>query len=174
MEEIWKQIDYGNGNYYVSNLGNIKNDVLMLGFEGRRKRFSRLMKPWDNGYGYQVVSLRFGDKKKNFYVHRLVAEYFIGKIPKDYQVHHIDYNKKNNALSNLEICTRQQNVDYSNIHMHNPKNRKTKSGYKFIYFRESGWEVAIQKQGDYGYIGTSKTLKEALNARNKALCESLF
>ena len=96
MEEVWKRIEYGNGNYYVSNFGNVKNDALMLGFEGRRKRVSRMMKPWDNGKGYQVVSLNFNGKYKNFYVHRLVAEHFLGGIPKGFEVNHIDYNKKNN------------------------------------------------------------------------------
>ena len=175
MEEAWKRIEYGNGNYYVSNFGNVKNDALYLGFEGRKKRFSRVMKPWDNGNGYQVVSLKFNDKRKNFYVHRLVAEYFLGVIPEGYQINHIDYNKKNNHVKNLEICTRQQNVDHSNIHMHNPKsNTKQKSGYKYIYKRKNRFEVAIQKDGDYGYLGCYKTLSEAVKVRDKALCVSLF
>lgn len=174
MEEVWKRIEYGNGNYYVSNFGNVKNDALMLGFEGRRKRFSRMMKPWDNGKGYQVVSLNFNGKYKNFYVHRLVAEHFLGGIPKGFEVNHIDYNKKNNNASNLEICTRQQNIDHSVIHMHTPKNHKQKSGYKFIYQRKSGWEVAVPKNGHYGYIGTFKEISDAVKARDRALCESLF
>lgn len=174
MDEVWKRIEYGNGNYYVSNFGNVKNDALMLGFEGCRKRFSRTMKPWDNGNGYQVVSLRFDGKYKNFYIHRLVAEYFLGGIPKGYEVNHIDYNKKNNNVLNLEICTRQQNIDHSVIHMHTPKNHKQKSGYKFIYKRKNRWEVAVQKDGHYGYIGTFKELNDAVRVRDRALCESLF
>lgn len=174
MEEIWKRIEYGKRNYYVSNFGNVKNDELYLGFEGRRKRFSRQIKPWDNGNGYQVVSLKFNEIRKNFYVHRLVAEYFLGGIPKGYEINHLDYNKKNNHVSNLEVCTRKRNMEHSIIHMHKPKRTKQKSGYKFVYQRKNGYEVAIQNNGNYGYLGTFKTLGEAVMARDKALCVSLF
>lgn len=174
MEEKWKRIEYGNGNYFVSNYGNIKNDELYLGFEGRKKRFSRPVKPWDNGNGYQVVSLKFLDKRKNFYVHRLVAEYFLGGIPKGYEINHIDYNRKNNRVDNLEICTRKYNVNYSVVNMCKPKVSKQRSGYKYIYQRGNRFQVAIPKNGKYGYLGSFKTLSEAVNVRNSAICESLF
>ena len=58
--------------------------------------------------------------------------------------------------------------------MHTPKNHKQKSGYKFIYQRKSGWEVAVPKNGHYGYIGTFKEISDAVKARDRALCESLF
>lgn len=174
MEEIWKRIEYGRGNYYISNFGNVKNNELYLGFEGRRKKFSRPVKPWDNGNGYQVVSLRFNNKRQNFYVHRLVAEYFLGGIPNGYEINHLDYDKKNNNVSNLEVCTRKRNMEHSAIHLHSPRSTKQKSGYKYVYQRKSCFEVAIQQNGKYGYLGKYKTLGEAVKARDRALCVSLF
>lgn len=50
---------------------------------------------------------------KNKYVHRLVAEIFIGQIPEGYCVNHKDGNKKNNRLENLEIVTFSENIRHA-------------------------------------------------------------
>lgn len=47
-------------------------------------------------------------------VHKLVVLSFMGEIPKWLEINHKDENKQNNRVSNLEICTRQYNVEYSN------------------------------------------------------------
>lgn len=72
---------------------------------------SRWLKSSPNSRGYQVVTLR-GRGKSTKYVHRLVAEAFILKLPDRHQVNHIDGNKTNNCVSNLEWCSSQYN------HMH--------------------------------------------------------
>lgn len=51
-------------------------------------------------------------KQKSFYVHRLVAETFIGPIPKGEVVNHLNENKLDNRLENLEICTVTQNNNH--------------------------------------------------------------
>lgn len=50
---------------------------------------------------------------KSMLVHRLVVETWVGKIPKGMQVNHIDGNRHNNSVKNLEICTPSQNVQHA-------------------------------------------------------------
>jgi len=59
--------------------------------------------------GYYYISLQGGGKRKNFQLHRLVADYFIENKFNKPQVNHIDGNKSNNNASNLEWCTRSEN-----------------------------------------------------------------
>lgn len=64
--------------------------------------------------GYEVVTLTSAEfPRKQFSVHRLIAETFIGSIPQAMCVNHIDGRKSNNAASNLEIVTYQQNALHS-------------------------------------------------------------
>lgn len=95
MEE-WHAID-GFENYQVSNNGDIVG-----------KRGS--MKQRVSTRGYMMVGLRNGsDKQTMFLVHRLVAEYFIPNPEGKRYVNHIDGNKKNNNVSNLEWVTQSEN-----------------------------------------------------------------
>jgi hypothetical protein len=70
--------------------------------------------PIDNGTGHLRVVLCKKGIKERFYIHRLVAEHFIGNIPEGMVVHHQDENPSNNEVSNLEICTPEYNISYSN------------------------------------------------------------
>lgn len=88
--EIWKPID--GTSYEVSNLGRVK---------GPRK----ILKPFSDTCGYQQVDVR-GNKA----IHKLVANAFLGETPAGMRVDHIDGNKLNNALTNLEIVTHSENI----------------------------------------------------------------
>ena len=80
------------------------------------KHFKRYRTVADNGNGYKYVSLRVNDKSVVKYVHRLVGEHFIPN-PHNYpEINHIDHNKANNHVSNLEWCTRQMNSRHSHGH----------------------------------------------------------
>ena len=68
--------------------------------------------PQDNGIGYMKVLMRLNGKPTNMYVHRLVATAFIPKPFGLNEVNHIDGNKKNNNVSNLEWCTCKYNINY--------------------------------------------------------------
>lgn len=102
--EIWKDVIGYERKYQVSNLGNIKSTF----------KVPKILKPFKVGRGYLCVT--FGYKGKKFYVHRLVAEYFIGNPLNKEQVNHIDCNKENNCAWNLEWNTNQEN------HTHARKN----------------------------------------------------
>ena len=66
-----------------------------------------------NSYGYRVVSLMKNGQKKDYKVHRLLAQAFIPN-PNNYRcINHIDGNKQNNSLDNLEWCTHGQNTAHA-------------------------------------------------------------
>ena len=88
--EKWKEL---NG-VYISNKGRVK------------KSDSKFLKIHVHKTGYAIVSFN----GKNRYVHNLVWEAFVGKIPDDMEIDHIDCNKLNNSLYNLELVTHQENM----------------------------------------------------------------
>ena len=102
--EIFKDIEGYEGLYQVSNLGNIKS--LHCNKE-------KIMKPTirSNNYQYYFVGLLKDGKRKYFAVHRLVAIMFIPN-PNNYeQVDHLDGNKLNNNVKNLEWVTPKENTN---------------------------------------------------------------
>lgn len=97
MEE-WRALKNENNIYAVSNLGNIKN-----------MHTNHILSKHLNTTGYERVQLMINGKQKKFFVHRLVAEYFVDGMADGLVVNHIDGNKLNNNASNLEWCTRSEN-----------------------------------------------------------------
>jgi hypothetical protein len=97
--EVWKNIS-GWENYSISNLGKVKNN-----------KTGRLLRQSIRG-GYSFVGLSKESKGKTKAVHRLVALAFIDNPENKQQVNHIDKNRSNNNVSNLEWTTALEN----NIH----------------------------------------------------------
>jgi len=103
QEEIWKdKTCHFNGRYVVSNMGRVKNT------NWRHTGKSKLMTEMAWPYGYKKVHL--GDKK--YFVHRLVAQTFIGNID-GMEINHLNGNPSDNRVTNLEICTRNENMRHS-------------------------------------------------------------
>jgi len=98
--EIWNVIK-GYESYQVSNLGNVKR-VYKNGAE-------KILVKLNNGSGYMGVCLCKKGLPKRFYVHRLVASSFIDNNESKDEVNHIDGNRQNNSLGNLEWVTRSEN-----------------------------------------------------------------
>jgi len=114
MEEIWKEISGYEGYYKVSNLGNVRSlDRIIIDSNGvsSRKKGKYIAKT-DNGSGYKISSLS-KDGRKNMYVHRLVAIHFLENKDNHIEVNHIDGNKSNNMVKNLEWCSRSQNIKHA-------------------------------------------------------------
>lgn len=115
MEEEWKDIQGYEGIYKISNCGRIKS---LLRFNNMSKdntmrgyyRKEKILKPSANNSDYLYIFLCKNGKKTMKTIHRLVAETFIPN-PNNYeQVNHIDGNKQNNRMDNLEWCTRKHNM----------------------------------------------------------------
>lgn len=105
MKETWLKIK-GYEEYEVSDLGNIRS------LNYNRTGETKLLKPGLGKRGYLNVLLRKNGKTKNFLVHRLVVEAFIGPIPKGLVVNHRNEDKRDNRLVNLEVITQKQNCNY--------------------------------------------------------------
>jgi len=105
-EERWLPIAGYENLYEVSSFGNVKRIV------SYRSPHPHILKPYPNVHGYLQVSLSNNGLVKKLYIHRLVAEAFIG-IPKGLEINHLDTNRANNHLSNLEVTTHKANVEYT-------------------------------------------------------------
>lgn len=120
MIEIWKDIKGYEGHYQVSNLGNVK----ALYYKNKYGIINRekILKPIFNGQYYQV-SLCSSGKPKSHTIHRLVASAFLGE--NNLPVDHIDGNKLNNNLANLEYVTHSENTirAYKNKLINIPKGK---------------------------------------------------
>ena len=101
--EIWKDIPGYDGSYQISNRGRVSS----IGGRNGKTVANRIMRQkLSNGYP-QVVLRKNG--RHTHYVHRLVAENFIANPASKREVNHIDGNKTNNDVSNLEWVTSSEN-----------------------------------------------------------------
>ena len=112
MEEIWKEIP-NHPFYEISNLGHVKSKERYITYSNGKviHHKERFLKGNDNGLGYKKIDFKDGDGRWE-YVHRLVAKAFIPNPDNKPCVNHIDNNPSNNAASNLEWCTKQENTDW--------------------------------------------------------------
>ena len=100
--EIWKPIPNYEGLYEVSSYGNIRNA-------------RKLLKFYEINSGYLALKLVKDKQRISPLVHRLVAQSFCSN-PNNYaEVNHIDGNKLNNHISNLEWNTTQENLEHKRI-----------------------------------------------------------
>lgn len=117
--EIWADIDGFEGQYQVSNHGRIKSCDRILPHKtyGTWHIKERLLKQVITPYGYMSTSFHLGEgKMQTVRVHRMVAIAFIPNPMNLPQVNHIDGNKQNNHVSNLEWVTEQENTDHAWAH----------------------------------------------------------
>ena len=96
MEE-WRNIPNYEGIYKVSNMGNIKSLIT-----------NKILKPSFDRFGYARFSATKFKKQKTLIIHRIVMEVF-NPVSAKLQVNHIDGDKSNNKLENLEWCTDSEN-----------------------------------------------------------------
>ena len=99
MKEVWADIYGYEGKYQVSTWGRVRNQ-------------NKILSPYKNSKGYLKVGLCRDGETHKFRVNRLVANTFIPNYANQCEVNHIDGNKDNNSVTNLEWVTPNQNREH--------------------------------------------------------------
>lgn len=152
VTEEWKKIpEYPN--YSASNLGNIRND-----------KYPRVLRQTYNKGKYKKVRLFNNGVAKTLLVHSLVCKAF-GIHKNGLAVNHINYDKNDNRLCNLECITTRENVKHSRA------NKNYYSSYIGVswYKRNQKWSATIFINKKNRFLGLFNTEIEASNAYNLAL-----
>lgn len=124
--EKWKPVVGYEGLYEVSSKGRVRSvDRVLIDRIGREKLFrGQSIATHLNKYGYPICKLWMGSKGKTSTIHRLVALSFLENEDNKPQVNHIDGNKENNSIDNLEWVTNSEN----DIHAFEIGLRSTRKG----------------------------------------------
>ena len=120
--EQWRDIQGFEGLYQISDHGRVKSNDRVISQSNRYGTTTihvykgRILKESMNPNGYIHVDLHKEGKTIRFLIHRLVAIHFLEKQDGQNIINHLDGNKSNNTVSNLEWCTQSQNIQYAYDH----------------------------------------------------------
>ena len=123
IEKIWKPIIGYENLYKINNYG----EVLSL-------RSNKILKPNDNGIGYFIIQLCKNGKRKNYLIHRLVAEHFLDNPNNLPEVNHKDEDKSNNFVNNLEWCKHKYNMNYKQLQKRQQISKEYNKLLKSLFF----------------------------------------
>ena len=134
--------DYYKHPFISNYLGNKDGDIYSL----ISKKI--LSKNRTNGNGYLIISIydSVNLKRKNYYQHRFIWEVFNGIIPKDMQTDHIQPNRNDNRIINLQLLTPKQNSQKSNNKPIVSKNIKTGEEKKYKSIKEASEDLNINNK----------------------------
>ena len=107
MKEQWKKVVGFERFYEVSNLGNVRR------LKGYSRTKTRNLKPQKHNYGYNLVRLQCDGTTAQRLVHRIVAEAFLTDWNPNLQCNHINGDKRDNRVSNIEMVTAKQNMQHA-------------------------------------------------------------
>ena len=116
---MWKMIPNTDCLYYASEDGQIKSGsrIRKYNVHGKQSEYlrkGRILKQTLNNHGYPCVTIKYLDgHQKVVATHRLVALAFLPNPDNKPQINHIDGNKQNNNISNLEWCTASENLKHA-------------------------------------------------------------
>lgn len=171
MEEIWKNVVDYEGLYEVSNLGQVRSMPRKGTF-----RDKHILRQAKNNNGYPMVHLFKNGKGKAIAVHRIVAKTFLKNPLNKRDVNHIDGNKENNNISNLEWTTHTENMKHARKHnliaiSNNVINQGKKIGKK--YGKKNGKKRAkkVIQYKDNNILNVWNSLTEANKNTNVAISE---
>ena len=139
MSEVWKPVPGYEGYVEASNLGRIK----CLPRMNRNGRLIKggIRKPQENGNGYKFVVISMDMKKNKEYVHRLVCSAFYGES--DLWCDHLNGQRGDNRIENLEFVTSRENVVRGSICR---KNKKGTSKYPGVHFDKRKQKYVTHKR----------------------------
>lgn len=170
--EQWKDVAGFEGYYQISNAGKIRSlDRQEAQTNGHPMTYKgKMMNPCKDGKGYRFMYLARNGKRKMYKIHRLVALAFIPNPYNYEQVNHIDGDKDNNSVNNLEWCTGAYNMQHS---FHNGLHKKGERVSTAILTQAQVDEIRsrhIKRDGEYGakplakkYGVSDMTIRNILN-----------
>jgi len=152
--EIWKYVNGYDEAYKISNLGNVVSNKYII---------PRLLTK-DKSTGYYRVCLSKNKIPNHVLIHRLIAEHFIENPLNKPQVNHIDENKLNNNILNLEWVTARENIEYS-------LTKRSVSKIKGVNWieRMKTYQCSIYLNGKKHYLGSSPIKEKAIELVNNFL-----
>ena len=155
--EIYRDVVGYEGLYQVSNLGNVRN----IHYRGGRIMKLGLTR------GYYMVGLSKNGKRKNYTVHSLVAQSFLGHIPNGHEIviDHANGIKTDNRLENLRLVTHRENVTFGTL------KKETSSKYPGVSWHKNNkkWRALINIKNKLKFLGYFPSEIEAAEAYQKAL-----
>ena len=168
--EVWKDIPEYEGLYQISNLGRVKSLSRYINRPiGSYYTKERILTNRKNSCGYYLIQLFKDGNMKNILIHQLVAMAFLNHKPNGYKlvVDHINDNKLDNRVENLQIVTQRVNTCKTQ--------GKYSSKYKGVCYNKKAnkWQSNIRINGKLKYLGLFKCELEASKAYQKALKELL-
>lgn len=172
MNEIWKDIINFEGLYQISNLGNVKSLPKKVKKKyGFRNTKEKLLKKVNHSAGYYIVGLKKNKRDYKFFIHRLLAIHYIDNPNNFLCINHIDGDKQNNNLNNLEWCTKQENNKHAfknnlinNTGINNGMSKLTEKDVLFI--RENKYNF-LQKELAIMFNVTKNYICGIINYRNR-------
>lgn len=106
MNETWKPVL--GGHYSVSSMGRVRRETV-----GPGATVGRILKPGRAGAGHRMVHLSVNGTVTHRYGHRLVAASFIGPCPDGKNVNHLNADKADNRVENLEYATQSRQMQHA-------------------------------------------------------------
>lgn len=149
-KEIWKDVIGFEGLYQVSNIGRVKS---------LRFNKEKILKQQLSTSGYFAIGLHKDKKAYTFMVHQIMYEAFYGiRSCRKYVIDHIDNNKQNNLLFNLQYVSNRFN---------STKDKKSKTGHSNIYYNSGAYLVRMRVNDVKKTIGTFYTIEDAIINRDR-------
>jgi hypothetical protein len=113
--EVWKKAVDAFAHVEVSSSARVrvKERIVLCvrnGISCTQRRPAKLLSPWVGNAGYLQVAVKVGTKRRKFFVHRLVGRAFVKGYKCGLTINHIDGNKLNNSIENLEWITLAENT----------------------------------------------------------------
>lgn len=155
-EEVWLDIPSYIGKYKISSFGRVKS------IKRHRVIKDRILKLNTDSHGYYFFTPYNNGIKTHIMVHKIMGILFLGNSPDNTTtivIDHIDENKRNNNIKNLQLVSHRENIAKSKI-----KNRIVKHNTTNVYrTRYNSWSATFYYLGNRISLGSFKTKDVAVN-----------
>lgn len=166
MKEVWRDVIGFEGLYQASNLGRIRSLDRQVRSGNRYNKNigvavkrGKVLKQVDIGLGYLQVCLRKNNKNYSRYVALLVWEAFNGPIPKGMQVNHINEDKSDNRLENLNLMTPKENCNWGTRNERVLKTKSTRTYSKPSYFSRKVFMYSLEGEFEKEFNSITEAAK---------------